>query len=123
MGSRPLIHRGGAHLSSPPVVSHCHHGQEEGIHDPGEEEEAPYSPQEEGCRGTQEGAGEEGRGTSPSDVEPRPTLRPPPRTTSRRSASSTSTSGTAWRGRCSSCRGRSFSGTCRSTNSPSPSVT
>merc|ERR1712121_484054 len=65
--SRPLIHRGGAHLSSPPVVSHCHHGQEEGIHDPGEEEEAPYSPQEEGCRGTQEGAGEEGRGTSPGD--------------------------------------------------------
>ena len=42
-----------------------HNGQEEGIHDPREEEEAAYPPQEEGRGGAEEGAGEEGRGTSP----------------------------------------------------------
>jgi len=36
-----------------------HHGQEEGFHDPREEEEVEDPAEEEGCRGAEEGAGEE----------------------------------------------------------------
>ena len=43
-----------------------HNGQEEGIHDPREEEEAEDPAQEEGRGGAEEGAGEEGRGEETS---------------------------------------------------------
>merc|ERR1712080_348067 len=43
-------------------------------------------------------------------VAPRPTSRMPPPMSSRRSARPTSTSGTAWRERCSSCSAKSSSG-------------
>merc|ERR1711934_1244676 len=49
------------------VAGHRHHGQEEGIHDPREEEEAEDPAQEEGRGGAEEGAGEEGRGEAESD--------------------------------------------------------
>merc|ERR1712154_2773 len=55
-------------LTTPPrhscswvFITRSHHGEKEGVYDPGEEEEAQDSVEEEGCRGAQEGAGEEGR--------------------------------------------------------------
>merc|ERR1712090_109765 len=61
MGSASETARG-SHLHPKPVAGHRHHGQEEGIHDPREEEEAEDPAQEEGRGGAEEGAGEEGRG-------------------------------------------------------------
>merc|ERR1711890_88266 len=47
MGSASETARG-SHLHPEPVAGLCHHGQEEGIHDPREEEEAEDPAQEEG---------------------------------------------------------------------------
>ena len=55
----------GSHLHPEPVAGLRHHGQEEGIHDPREEEEAEDSPPQEGRRGAEEGAGAQGRGEAP----------------------------------------------------------
>ena len=43
------------------TFSSLSHGQEEGIHDPGAQEEAANVAEEEGRRGAEEGAGAEGR--------------------------------------------------------------
>merc|ERR1712098_558165 len=101
-------------------------GQTEGFHDPRAQEEAAHPPQEEGRTGDQARAGAQGRGQlrvigercgSKKDLESASLE------ISRKSVRSISIGGTAWRERCSSCRGRSFSGTFRSTSSPSASPT
>merc|ERR1712072_1111167 len=66
MGSASETARG-SHLHPKPVAGNRHHGQEEGIHDPREEEEAEDPAQEESCGGAEEGAGEEGRGEAKGD--------------------------------------------------------
>merc|ERR1711953_1004716 len=66
MGSASETARG-SHLHPKPVAGNRHHGQEEGIHDSREEEEAEDPAQEESCGGAEEGAGEEGRGEAKGD--------------------------------------------------------
>merc|ERR1711997_877235 len=56
MGSASETARG-SHLHPKPVAGNRHHGQEEGIHDPREEEEAEDPAQEEGRGGAEEGEG------------------------------------------------------------------
>merc|ERR1712051_88919 len=114
MGSPVQAELGPAHTT--PHHKH-HHGQEEGFHDSRAEEEAPHSSPQEGGRGAEEGAGAQ------SGAALRPTWTAPAWTISRRSASSTLTSGTVLRERCSSCSARSSCATSRSTSSQSPSVT